>query len=385
MIVGSFAYGNIGTWTTPPTAITTSSQVFNSSDVFSCYIKRTNQIAFSWADGSLIPTMIVYNAQTPSFSSLIQSTNLGDLAQSQVYPTVDTGSNQVFLSIVGFDCYIYYSTYLYLTPSIPTGGGCFSCYNSKNGDMIFNWVDYTINLPTFITLNNSTGPAANSTTISTSPAASVEVMSCYNSNLNQLVFSWNSVNNYYPYYAIYNGSYTEIASGAISSKHPAKGDVFCANNQSGNQTVFSFANQTNSLPFYAIYDHILGKITIVDVITYSSQVGDTVCCCYNSRLNQYVFSWTDLTTTAPYYAIYDIDAGTVVESGFIPSGSTVVNDVNCCYNHALNQVVFNWTDNTHQYPFYAIYTMPIPSHLQRGDLLDAAKYNNKRYLKKITE
>jgi len=396
MIMGSFAYGNIGTWTTPGTAITTSSIVLNSSDVFSCYIKRTNQIAFAWADQFHKPTMIVYNAQNPSFSSLIQSVNTADATNTQVYPTVDTGLNEVFLSIgaAGLPDSIYYSTYPYLTPSPLTsfteigsyfaGRGCFSCYNSKNGEMVFNWTDSSTGDPTFITLNDSTGVLSGSYSIS-SPATPLEIVSCYNSDLNQVVFSWRISYNQQPYYAIYNGSYQQIASGSISSTYTAKDNVFCANNNNSNQTVFSFADQTSSIPYYAIYDHILNKITVVASISSASLASHTVCCCHNSRLNQYVFSWRDLTTGFPYYAIYDVDAGSVVESGSIPSSTLVVNDVNCCYNHALNQVVFNWTGNGSGYPYYAIYTMPIPSHLQRGDLLDAAKYNNKRYLKKITE
>ncbi|MEI8300019.1 MAG: hypothetical protein WCG10_00205 [Chlamydiota bacterium] len=397
MIMGSFAYGNVGTWTTTGTAITTSSQVLGTSDVFSCYIKRTNQIAFSWSDLVNKPTMIVYNAQNPSFSSLIQLANPEDTTSTQVYPTVDTGLNEVFLSLRDNTAarLIYDATYPYLTPSSSFSSfasigrysayrGCFSCYNTKNGDMIFNWVDTTTGYSTFVTLNDSTGVLSGKNTISSS-ATKLEIVSCYNSDLNQVVFSWSISYNQQPYYAIYNGSYQQIALGPISSTYTAKDNVFCANNNNSNQTVFSFADNKSSIPYYAIYDHILNKITVVDAITQSSLVSNTVCCCHNSRLNQYVFSWRDLHTGKPYYAIYDVAGGSVVESGNIPPGSTVVNDVNCCYNHALNQVVFNWTGAGSAYPYYAIYTMPIPSHLQRGDLLDAVKYSNKVYLKQIVE
>lgn len=94
---------------------------------------------------------------------------------------------------------------------------------------------------------------------------------------------------------------------------------------------------------------------------YTQQVFLQTASCFIGSTNQIVYSWSDNISQAPWYAIYD-----VATKNFSTPPTQIAKDtysfgayygVFCCYNSKQNQVVFSWEDNTVRSfePWYAIY------------------------------
>ncbi|MEI8300605.1 MAG: hypothetical protein WCG10_03220 [Chlamydiota bacterium] len=395
----SFVHGAIGSWTTIPTPITTTSAVYSSSNVFSCNIKGANQIAFAWSDSpNNNPQLILYDALHSTFSSIISVSNTAvEKTLTAVYLTLNPDLHQIFLT-VGDEHpnsnNLHYSTYSYLKPSSTMqpfqlvgsatdlgANGCFACYNSAKQAMVFNWIAKQSTNPTFTTLPNN--GSITSDTIIQNTQGDWNALSCYNSHDQQIVFSWRNLADGTPYYAIYNSNNQQISPPTQISNIPSvsSNNVFCAYNSAENQTVFSWVSASPSYPYYAIYDHDTQKFVTPATLLNSNTAQNTVCCCYNNLLNQYIFSWASSTNT-PYYAIYDCFSQSLSSVNAIPSSGNATT-VNCCYNPGLNQAIFNWISTSNSnYPYYAIYTMNTPDSIYHNNLLKAINYNREIFLKR---
>lgn len=244
-----------------------------------------------------------------------------------------------------------------------------SCYNSVSDQVVFAWSSNGgANGVPYYAIYDVKSKTLN-TPVAISPytaGTGFSVFCCYNSVLNQVVFSWaDFLNNGAQWYAIYdvsNGTFTtppaQIQTGSSSTNSP---DVFCCYNSVSNLVIFTWSDASSN-PWYAIYNPQNNTWDSHHIdSSYSSGVQGDVLACYNKINNQVVFSWADNTSSYnPWYAVYDFNVGAVTIGPTLLSpgySAQVFQDVACCYNTAINQVFFSWADGS-QNIWYSMYNVP---------------------------
>lgn len=408
------------TFTAPPTQIPGADA---GNNVFSCYNDFLDQVVYSWiaSNHSNAPYYAIYDCKSSSFTTLPTPITLSNglgAAMNGVNCCYNTRMNQAFFtwpenSSPAHTCYAVYDfasasfsipgTRI-VTSSVPQFlVNC--CYNSQLNQVFLSWKDGTgagpyDQHPMYAvydceTETITTASALISSTIQTETA----VFCCYNSKWNQVVFSWeNTFPNFNPYYAIYDcqtNAFTTSAT-AISTNILDSNIASCYNSQL-NQVVFSWTDNGSGIydqrPYYAIYDFATAAFTTpASPITANVYAHSAVYCCYNSLANQVIFSWADYnidTTTGtrnPYYTIYDCTSSTFTTPATISSNLQVFDKVFCTYNNQQNQVFCSWANLSSPYPaYYSIYTMPLPQNIAAERLLDSIKNCNKHYQKRVSQ
>ncbi len=331
-------------------------------NIFNCYNSLNNEIIFSWAGNTnKAPYYSVYNAT------------------SQTFTTPAKINESYNLKVVN---------------------DVFCCYNSLNNEIIFSWADNTAAHNPYYSIYNATLQ-----TFTTLPAkinnsytqgVYFDVFCCYNSLNNEVIFSWaNKTGTKTPYYSVYNAtSKTFTTPAKINDNYTqgVSGNVFCCYNSQNNEIIFSWADNTAAHnPYYSVYNATLKTFTTLPAVideSYTQGVYYNVFCCYNSLNNEIIFSWANNTTAQnPYYSIYNATSKTFTTIPTLIDESYtqgVYCNVFCCYNSQNNQTIFSWTDNTsHHNPYYAIYTEPLPQRVAANRLLQAQTLSSMKWQKGV--
>ncbi|NDE82922.1 MAG: hypothetical protein EB051_04855 [Chlamydiia bacterium] len=194
----------------------------------------------------------------------------------------------------------------------------------------------------------------------------------YNSQTNQVFFSYQNSN---PYFSVYNCNNGTIAPARQMNNQAVGSIVYSCYNSQQNQIFFSWDDQ-GTTNYQAIYDCTLG--TLVVTPTPRPTVQHSTTCTYAS-LNNEVFFGMDFANV-PNYKIYQgNNGGTVTNPQPIPNATTN-SDVFSCYNSRENQVVFSWQDNVTKYPYFAIYNESFPQ-VDVNKLLRATGYSSFSFMK----
>lgn len=375
------------------------------SNVYSCYNSRSNKVIFSWVDSDTqYPYYDVYNPHNSSFSSpkpistsrrvyLNPSDNFVSCAYNNKENSVVFAWNANDENINN-DKNFYYSilkfptnalvTYSYETqdPYAYVWGTPFICYNKKDNTMFFSWSTNSIPAPAAYSVYRENGNSfiLPQTVVSDSNPADL-VYASYNGQMDQTILSWVDDSTGHPLFCVYDfgGNSIVVEPTFISSSLQAEGDVFSCYNNIFNEIIFNWTDYSSGYPYYAVYDCGAKSFTI-EATPISSLVTASalVASCYNSVLNQVVFSWAD-GSYHPYFAVYDCQTRSfALEPTPIAQDLFATENVISSFNDVLNEVTFSWVDGVSLLPYYAVYKMPFPPGIA---LEKALRYSSIKILK----
>jgi hypothetical protein len=390
-------YSQTGSFTTTPTEIpggTTPEYT-----VTPCYITKSNQILFAWADNDTSDDPIkyvVYNGKKNTYTA--PETIEGSAVYQNIFCCYNESTNQVFFSwedAVSFKP--YYAIYntsngsLDAEPTIINAGGyngvvwnnnVFCCYNNISNQVVFTWSDGAAGSPYYAIYDcQNKNFSTNPTQIGSVTNIAADVFACCSNNkANQIVFSWiEGSSPYLVQYAICDGKSGKITTGptsiagstaAIPGNDSGVGytQAACCYSNFSNQVIFSWVGGSNTvnIPYYAILNVLNNTIstppTPIVTESYVDSISDFVFCSYSSDSNQVFFSWVGYESTIPYYSIYNM-----TKKNFNSSSPSLINgttqgahkDVFSSYNSTTDQIVFGWSqyDETimNYVPYYAVY------------------------------
>jgi hypothetical protein len=269
--LSTFAY--TGEITTPPTQFPGYTSQVADGGVASCFITRTNQIVYTWADNQSEdagdPWYAIYDLATKTFS---------------------TPPTQIAAGIYTLKAY----------------EGVYCCYNSKNNQVIFSWSDDDSNsyAPWYAVYDVSTKNFSTQPTKIANYLAKVDrrVYCCYNVQENKVIFSWIDYSDYKnPWYACLD-AYGNVSQPVELANKLAAGNLYCCSTSS-DEIVFSYTSNTFSAKG-AILKLSTSAITNFDIPTNLS-VANNVFCSYDNLKNQVAFSWAvrQETSFQPYFIL----------------------------------------------------------------------------------
>lgn len=338
-----------------PTVISTSNPlylVYNLNFVSNSYNSRENSVLFAW------------NSNNPDINN---NKNL-------YYAVLQFPSNTI--TNYSYETQDPYS-YVWQTPLV--------CYNKKDDITFFSWSpnEDAIMTPqypfTYAVYKTGMGFGSSQASVSSSDMQSLAFTS-YNSQMNQAILSWVQYPTNFPEFAIYDfesNSITTLAT-PISTSIQAGSNVISSYNSLSNEVIFSFPDE-NGYMYYAVYDCASQIFTTSPTLISNDLIClDQILSCYSSVTNQVIFSWVDGNTLNPYLAIYDCTAKSFTTTPMPISEKLYVQyDVYCSYNEILNEVTFSWLDVDTKIPYYAVYSI-LPSSF---GLQKALKYSGVKILK----
>lgn len=298
------------------------------------YNGQDNQAVFSWlANGSLIPTMVIYDFETQTFQNA-----------KTIGKTTNKGLNDTH-----------------------------SCYNSSTNQFFFSWGDQTTQYPTFAVYDCSLQKFSIKAQVISQTQAHSNVFCTYNSRDNQVVFSWGVNGNMH---SSYNSHENEVvltwADSGSNNPRYAVYDCSTGSFISTNQSLGTIAVTANKYPYYAIYDPSTQTLSTTPAkISNTSTAKNLVNACYDNLNNQTVFSWASAAVVhVPVYAVYNhLTQSFSIEATNISSTLNTQDNVNNAYNSKDSQIVYSWAINTDQPVvdstplYYAIQALYYPSNV----------------------
>jgi hypothetical protein len=385
-------YSQAGSFTTNPTEIPGGTTTYYT--VTPCYITKSNQILFAWADNdtSNYPIKyIVYNGNNNTYTAPV--TIEGSTVYENIFCCYNESTNQVFFSWEEYDTPYnpYYAIYNANTGTLDTGptiidtstngvynNNVFCCYNKTSNEVIFTWSNGDDGSPYYAIYNcNSSAFSKNATQIGNIPAIAADVFACCSNNFyNKIVFSWiEGSSPYLVQYAICDGKSGNITTGPTSipgstagfpASNSGPSEATCCYNSLSNQVIFSWGN-TDNIPYYSILNPLQNTIskgpTPIVTEPYTGSIYDFIFCSYSSVSNEVFFSWAPYNFDSPpaYYSIYNMTTNTfnstspsIINGGGYDLG--VYENIFSSYNSTTNQIVFGWSDYTNYKPYYSVYT-----------------------------
>lgn len=243
-----------------------------SSNVISCYNQQTNEIFFSWSeDSTLQPYYAIYDCNLSTFTR----------------------------------------TATLLSSTITVKGNIACCYNAKMNQIIFNWANFNENLNPYYAIYdcNTSSITTPATLITSTSQPDQDVFSSYIILNNEVVFNWIDGNSSTPYFAIYNCTNQSFTTPATQiSDIQGSTNMLSSYNSELDQVVFSFAGATTLKPYYAIYDCNRRLFSVhPTLIGENIKTAGLISTSYNNTINQTIFSWADFSDGVdqlPYYTIY---------------------------------------------------------------------------------
>lgn len=383
-----------GQITTPPTQFPNYTKE-SKRGVSSCFISKTNQIVYSWADQIANPYFAIYDVSKQTFSN--PATQIGEGVYSKlvfngVYCCYNSETNQVIFSWEDgtrgsfAPWYAVYDVASQSLATLPTKidssytlqvfNEVYCCYNALNNQVIFSWASYSDPPQPYYATLNADGSVSHATKLSTQTV--YDNVYCCSTALGQVVFGWNNSSQTQALGAILDLSSMAISPLEIptNSLRVSK-NVFPCYDSFNHQVVFSWANILDSNTFQAwfvTYDLASSSFTsqqplLISDAFYQTNESVDIYSCYNSIDKQIIFSWGENGIGNVYYRVYN-PQHKMFASPAAPISNTYTNSINCygvypTYNYLTNQVFFSWRSNdiysSGYNPWYAIYSAPLPA------------------------
>lgn len=371
-----------GTFVFPPTPIV-SSPASTSSAVYSCYNNRENQTFFTWLNSSGNPVFAFYNHFHGTVSNPIQlSSSVGFQASN---PTYNSQKNQVIFawsSLVGTGTYnLYFAIYDCNTNSfgpefqINTSlaeQAIYSCYNSQNNQVIFSWADKPSGGQPYYAIYDCNQQTLSTPVRISTVGAQPSVYCSYNSRNNQVFFSYQATAAYFSILDCRTNliTQTQIASNSSSV-------IYSCYNSENNQMFFTYGNSGDG--YYAIYNCNTG--ILASPVQFATNLNLSPSCTYASLTNEVFFNFDQ--NNQPSYIIYDCNSGLSTSTAFV-STLTSGSDLFASYSELENQISFSWRDQTTNYPYFAVYDEPLPSVVAKNRLVRSKGYSRYLYMKGVS-
>lgn len=295
---------------------------------YSCYCSKNNTTFISWTDKFSLnetnPWYAIYDWNTLSFSQ---------------GPTKISETIYVIQQVTC--CYIYENDEVITTWS-----------EDGSGDIYY--AIFSCKLNEFVA-----GP----TKIPSQPKADNNIFSCYNSKENQVIFSWTDGNSGHPFFAVYDCTTYSflIDAEAIGSSYTgqAYNNVFCSYNSKDNTVLFSWKEDSSKSLYYSLYDFSTQSFLInpTEIADGNFEGYQNLYSCYNSKENTFILTWSS-DSYKPFYAVLEGNA----ESFRVPPTQirsdvyfSDVSDIFVSYDPALNTALLSWCQFGFQTPYFAVY------------------------------
>lgn len=236
-------------------------------------------------------------------------------------------------------------------PMNQIGGGQSSAYDSANNQFMFTWLSGASRID-YVLFNASGAQIGSQQSLPGSASSSPFI--CYNSVNKQYLITWiaGSV-----YYGILSDTGSLVVASNVVSPGILNGDPTCCYNSTNNQYCITWTAQNGltSSTYFAILnaDGTVAK----DATVIPGVAGETTAnatdsfATYNSKDNQYLFTWLGVTggPQTTVFAIYDAQGNEVVPAQIVPQFpddpmlGTRGHPPFSCYNSINNQYMIAWS------------------------------------------
>ncbi|MCX6990461.1 MAG: hypothetical protein NTX49_05295 [Chlamydiae bacterium] len=387
----SSLYSSDSTWSIP--AIIDNTTSTSNSSVFTSYCSASNQVFATWSDfnNSSHPTYSIASYANGAWSWATPAT-ISDTSQAQnnLFTCYIRQTNQVFAAWLDTNNSNYptysiasYSnnTWTWLdphtieqTPTTTTNCNTFLCYASQTNQIFATISDGTTSYPKYsiASYNGSSwswSAFARLDGISTSTVSN-NLFTSYNSITNQVFATWvASNNNYYPTYSIgsYLGGNWTWTTPAVIDNTTISGDwnVFTSFNPNTNQIFAIWYSDATKLPHFSIASYVGGNWTwsppaVIGTNGSQAQFTPSICC--DTVNNRIIATWADPNNSEnPTYSIATYSGGvwSWSEPSIISaSGNSVNTSVFNSYDPETNQVFATWGHNSTPLPYFSIFDLP---------------------------
>lgn len=372
----SLAYGDALPYTFAVPATQLVNQTISAASYCS-YDSHNNHIIFSWpSQGTSSPYFMTLDANG---NEILPPTEIpGTVDNLPIFSCYNSKDRQMIFAWASptpyFAIYDTSGNEIVAPTQINSTNANFSpfvSYNSQNNQLIFTWEDVSTS-PMFAIYNadgsQNIPPTAIVVLESDLEGIGITfVYSCYNSLQNELIFTW--IEDVAPYFAIYSASGTVIVPPTLFVSSVAASSLVPTYDSKNNQILFSWAGASpQNYPFFAIYNASGSSYTLLEQISSSIHGLSNIASSYSPISNMVAFSWNSeesepsLSTPSnnfPTFAVYSCNGAEIVPASYITIRN-ISQNVFSCYNSYTNQIVFTWKDSESGTPYFAIYTLPAP-------------------------
>ncbi len=237
------------------------------------------------------------------------------------------------------------TTLIDVTPSIQTG--VFSSYNSQRDQFLLTWWDADEDSIDFMIYNSDGSIAVPYTLLFDATMTPLsDVVSCYNSHLDEYFISWNEYTTSSGAFAIVDADGSVVQGlTALTGTHAPNGNVECSYNSTDHQYLLTWTDSSNDIFFAIINEDGTEDVSETSIPNVGGlhTSGPNVFSSYNSVSNEYFLTWSS-SDFSVCFAIYDAD-GTALQTATAISSAQGYSDIKNCYNSVNDEYFIPWRDS----------------------------------------